>query len=110
MNARAEVQRSIEQNKKMWAMLADISRQKKHCGKWLPDKKWKILFLEDLNSEDELQVMPSLDGQRFVPFTDYSTSKLSLHRMADLINHIQAWGDQHGVKFSNEQGLTWEAA
>jgi len=112
MSTPSDVRRSIEQNKKMWAMLGEIASQKKHpiSNKRHPEEEWKILFMDELNSHDERKFLPSLDGQRCVPLADHRTSRLSAERMAELITCIQAWGDQHGVKFSNEQGLTWEAA
>lgn len=107
MSTPDDVRRSLEQNKKMWAMLGEIASQKKHpiTNKWHSDEEWKILFMDELNSHDERKFLPSLDGQRCVPLADHRTSRLSAKRMAELITCIQAWSHQNGVTFADEPPL-----
>jgi hypothetical protein len=102
--------RSIEQNSKMWAMLGEIAEQKTHCGKHLADWQWKILFIEDLQHEAnpaEQLIMPSLDGQRIVACSNWSTRRLTMTQMTELIAHMDEWGLRNEVRFATDKGVIW---
>jgi hypothetical protein len=88
--------RSLDQNSKLWAMLTDIARQVDHAGGKLSPPDWKTVFMHELGHEN--RVVPALDGRGFVPL-GYSTSKLSVSDMADLLTLIQAFGDGQGVRW-----------
>lgn len=91
-----EVKRTIPQNDKMWAALSDVAAQATHCGrKYTPDQ-WKVLFLHALGRE--MAFLPSLDEKTFIPI-GLSSSDLSKSEMADLIELIQSWGAERGIKF-----------
>jgi len=49
--------------------------------------------------------MPSLDGSTFVPYGNWSSSRLSIAEMTELIELIYAWGGQHGVRFATDKGV-----
>lgn len=88
--------RTLPQNDRMWAMLTDIAAQKEHCGrKYTPDM-WKVLFMHACGRE--VQFLPSLDGQTFIPWGNRS-SDLSKGEMSELIEFMMAWGTQNGVQF-----------
>src|SRR3954451_7103726 len=58
-------QRTIEQNKKMWAMLADIALQLTWYGRPLKTDHWKMIFLDSLSTEPGM-VVPNLAGDGVV--------------------------------------------
>lgn len=91
-----EKTRNLEQNAKMWAMLAEVAAQKVWHGRKLTAENWKDMFSASLKQQD---VVPSIDGNGFVVMGQ-STSKMTKREMADLIALIQAFGDMNGVVFS----------
>jgi hypothetical protein len=87
--------RSLPQNDLMWAMLTDIAAQKEHGGrKYTPDA-WKVIFLAAIGRE--VQFIPSLDGKAFIPWGQ-SSSDLSKEEMGALIDFMDSWCAQNGVK------------
>lgn len=93
-----ETKRSIPQNDRMWAMLTDVSAQVQHAGCKLPPEDWKLLFLHQLRGE--LRLLPSLDGDGFVPIGN-SSSDLGKGEFSGLIELIFAYGAKHGVVFQD---------
>lgn len=99
-----ETKRSIPQNDRMWAMLTDIARQAKHLGKKYTTDQWKVLFMHACGNE--VQFLPALDGQGFIPWGNRS-SDLSKGEMTDLIEFMFAWGAENGIVWSDPtQGPT----
>jgi len=93
--------RSTAQNDRMWAMLTDVATQKEHAGrKYTPDQ-WKVLFMHACGRE--VQFIPSLDNQTFIPWGQ-SSSDLSKKEMTDLIDFIHSWGAENGVVFHDHPG------
>lgn len=91
--------RSLPQNDRMWAMLTDIAAQKEHCGrKYTPDQ-WKVLFMHACGRE--MQFVPTLDGQSFMPL-GYRSSELSKGEMSALIDCMMSWGAENGVTFHDQ--------
>ena len=90
--------RTADQNAKMWAMLSDISRAKPE-GRSMSPETWKAAFMSALGHEIIWQ--PGIEGAPPFP-AGFRTSKLSKARMADLITFIAAYGDRHGVRWSDE--------
>ncbi len=98
--------RTLPQNDRMWAMLTDIASQKEHAGrKYTPDQ-WKVLFLHACGRE--VQFVPSLDNQTFIPWGQ-SSSDLSKSEMTDLIEFMFAWGAENGVTFHDQNSLQGKA-
>lgn len=89
--------RSDDQNAKMWAMLSDISRAKPEGRRHTPDD-WKAIFMHACGWE--VQFVEGLDGRPFPQ--GFRSSQLNKGQMADLITFIGAYGDQHGVVWTNE--------
>ena len=94
----AEGGRTAPQNAKMWAMLADIAQARPEGRKMAPEY-WKAAFMSALGHEIVWQ--PGIDGAPPFP-AGFRTSRLSKSGMADLITFIQAYGDKHGVQWSDE--------
>lgn len=96
----SEEPRNWEQNKKMWAMLADVSKQVKWPvnGKegYLASEDWKDIFSAELTKEQ--RVAQGLSGG-FV-LLGLRTSKLKKREMADLITIMEAFGAERGVIWS----------
>lgn len=90
--------RSLEANAKLWAMLADISRQIEWHGRYLTSESWKDIFTAGLKKQE---VVPGLDNN-FVVLGAH-TSKMSVAEMAELIELITAFGCQRGIKWSDPQ-------
>lgn len=89
--------RTTDQNRRMWAMLTDVSRQLQWHGQTLSPEDWKIVMLAGLNQE--LRMVPNIDGNGFVQL-GRSSSKLSKEEMGQLMDLIEAFGAKHGVEFS----------
>lgn len=98
------LKRSLPQNDLMWAMLTDVSAQKEHFGRKYSPDIWKLLFMDGLGRE--MKFVPSLDGSTVVPLGQ-SSSDLSREEMGALIDFIDAWCAQNGVKLHgpNEQAV-----
>ena len=90
-----EPKRSDAQNDKMWAMISDIMR-------WNPDwfgpglDKYDIKHVFVAGLHRDLRVAKNVDGDGLTPLP-IRTSKFGVRKMADLLTYIQAWGDQHGI-------------
>lgn len=87
--------RSLEQNARMWAMLADIGRQVDWYGKKLTPDAWKCVFSASLKKQD---VVPGLHGDFVV--IGQSTSKMTVREMTDLMELMGAFGAEKGVRFT----------
>lgn len=90
--------RSLDQNAMMWALLSDIARAKPE-GRSMSPEAWKAAFMSALGHEIVWQ--PGIEGAPPFP-AGFRTSRLSKARMADLITFIMAYGDRHGVRWSDE--------
>lgn len=87
--------RSDPQNRRMWAMLKDISRQVIWHGQKMSDDEWKDFFTAALKKQ---RVMPGMDGGFVV--LGQKTSKMSKAEMCELQELIEAFGAQHEVRFA----------
>jgi len=92
--------RSLEANKKMWAMLRDIARQVQWPvnGKtgYLDEESWKDIFSAELKKEQ--RIAQGLSGG-FV-LLGLRTSRLKKREMADMITIMEAFGAEHNVIWS----------
>ncbi len=87
--------RSLEQNARLWAMLADISFQVDWYGRKLKPDEWKHVFSAALKKQE---VVPGIDGGFVV--LGLSTSKMTKSEMSDLQTLMEAFGAEHDVRFS----------
>lgn len=94
----AAPKRSDEQNKRMWAMLSEVSRQVEYYGEMMTPEEWKDVFTAALKKE--LRVVPAIDGKGIVQI-GLRTSKMSKAELSDLMELITAYGAAHGVTFND---------
>jgi hypothetical protein len=93
----SEPKRTMPQNDKMWAMLTDVSVACPLGRRHTPDD-WKAIFMNACGWE--CQFVEGLDGRPFPK--GFRSSHLTKSQMGDLISFIQAFGDEHGVRWSDE--------
>ena len=97
--------RTLEQNSKLWAMLHEIRDQAEHNGRKYSPDEWKILMMHACN-QDTIKFLPALDDKTFIPYGGRS-SHMTIPQMAELIEFMRWWGTQHGVKFRDDEGVTY---
>jgi hypothetical protein len=95
--------RTVDQNSKLWAMLTEVSEQVEWAGKVRTPTEWKDLFTGAVKVAAGLEAVPGLEGGLMI--LGLHTSDMSVAEMVELIDYIDAWGAQNGVKFSEaDQG------
>lgn len=87
--------RSDAQNRRLWAMLSDISTQVDWYGQKLSAEDWKHVLSASLKKQRAVQ---GLDGGFVV--LGLPTSKMSKAEMSELQTLMEAFGAERGVKFS----------
>ena len=87
--------RTDPQNRRMWAMLRDISRQVEWYGQMLKDEDWKHIFSASVQQQ---RAVPGLAGGFVV--LGVSTSKQSKKWFNDMFAVIEAFAAEKGVKFT----------
>jgi hypothetical protein len=92
-----EAKRSLEQNDLMWARLTDVAEQVIWHGKKHNPKDWKDIFTAGLRRS---HVVPNIDGDGFVQL-GLHTSDLTKDEMGNLLDLMDAFAANHGVKFSD---------
>lgn len=99
-----EPKRSLEQNARLWAMLADVANARPEGRQWTPEV-WKCAFLHSLGHQ--VRFAEGLDGSGPFPM-GFSSSALNVKQMADLITVISEYGDRHSVQWSEVYKGGWE--
>lgn len=89
--------RTLDQNEKLWAMLSDVSRSMPQGRRHTPED-WKAIMMNACGWE--VQFLEGLDGRPFP--SGFRSSRMTKAQMADLITYIQAYGDEHGVRWTDE--------
>ena len=90
--------RSDAQNRRLWAMLTDISAQVDWYGHKLTSEEWKDVFSASLK---RTKVVPGLDGGFVV--CGQSTSKMTKAEMSELQELMEAFGAEKGVRFVSKE-------
>jgi hypothetical protein len=90
--------RSTEQNRRLWAMLNDISQQVEWYGHRLTPDEWKDVFSAAMK---RTKVVPGLDGGFVV--CGQSTSKMTKAEMSEMQTLMEAFGAEKGVKFTAQE-------
>jgi hypothetical protein len=93
-----EPKRTLDQNDKLWAMLTDVSVAMPMGRRHTPDD-WKAIFMNACGWE--CQFVEGLDGRPFPK--GFRSSHLTKTQMSQLIDFIQAWGDEQAVRWSDSQ-------
>lgn len=87
--------RSDAQNRRLWAMLTEISQQVDWYGQKLSPEDFKHILSASLKKQ---RAVPGIDGGFVV--LGLSTSKMSKAEMSELQELIEAFGAERGVRFS----------
>lgn len=85
--------RSSAQNKRLWAMLTEISNQVDWYGQKLSPEDWKHIFTAALK---KTRAVPGIDGG--VVVLGQSTSKMTVAEMCELQTLMEAFAADKGVK------------
>lgn len=105
-----ERKRSSDQNRRMWPLLHDLSRQVEwHGQKYTPDD-WKDLItaLVAKSKNEQQRTAPGIGGG--VVMFGSRTSKMRVSEMVEVIEAIYWFGTEQNVKFSDEAQLEIEWA
>ena len=98
-----DAKRSLPQNAKLWAVLADVSKQVDWHGQRLTKEEWKDVFTAALKRQ---KVVPGLDGGFVVLGT--STRRMDKQELSDLLELIQAFGAEHSVEWGDTAAEVYE--
>lgn len=95
-----EKTRTDGQNAKLHAMLSDIAKQKTFNGEKLDIEQWKMVFVSGhrIAAGGQAQMAVGLEGE--VINLRESTARMSVKRLASLIEYIDAWAAGNGVEFT----------
>ena len=94
--------RSIEQNKRMWAMLDDIARQIEWHGQRLNREDWKDLLTASYRRQRFVPGIPTgTDPTPGIVALGTRTSKMSVDEMSEFMELIASFGVEHGVVFGD---------
>lgn len=93
-----EASRTLDQNAKLWAMLSDVSRAKPE-GRKHTTEMWKALFMKACGHH--VQFLEGLDGEPFP--VGFRSSRLTKAQMCELIDFIDAWGSERGVRWTEAE-------
>ncbi len=92
----AEMTRTLDQNAKLWPMLADVRRAKPD-GRQHTDETWKALFMHSLGHQQLFEA--ALDHRGVVPI-GFKSSQLGKQAFSDLIETIYEFGARHDIRWS----------
>lgn len=95
-----EKTRSDEQNAKLHALLSDIARQKEFNGQKRTMDEWKMIFVSGHRIATGGQAEMAIGLENEVINLRESTAKMSVKRLASLIEYITAWAVENGVKLN----------
>lgn len=88
--------RTLDQNALLWPLLHEISRQVKWDGETLTPEEWKDLFTASMKKQ---KVVRGIDGG--LVFLGDRTSKMTKADFSDLLDYIQAFGAERGVRWGD---------
>ena len=88
--------RNLDQNAKLWAILGDIARQVEWYGQHYDADTWKVLLMHGLGKEQ--RIIPAIGGG--IISIPHHSSTLTVGEMSDLIEYIQAFGSEQGVRWT----------
>ncbi|EOU9609855.1 recombination protein NinB [Cronobacter dublinensis] len=99
-----EKTRSVEQNKRLWATLRDVSEQVVWHGMKLDSEDWKHIFTAALKGQ---RSAPGINGGFVV--LGQSTSKMRVSEFSELLELIYAFGAERGVSWGEDaqEAIDW---
>ena len=86
--------RSLEANARYWAILTEISEQLRPEGKQYSPETWHEYMKARFIGKDVVIV----DGEPFL--VAKTSTKLKTAEFGDYMTQVEAWGVEHGVKFT----------
>lgn len=91
--------RTDEQNAKLHALLGDIAQQATWQGDKLDIDGWKNLFVSGhtIATKAPYKLVMGMEGE--LVNVRERTSKMSVRRLASLIEYVQAWAMDNGIVF-----------
>lgn len=94
-----EPTRSLAQNRRMWAMLRDISKAEP-MGRKHTDEDWKSIFMRALKYD--IRFVQGLDDAMFP--VGMRSSQLTIKQMVELTDYMLWFGAQHDIQWSEPVG------
>ncbi|ELY6244250.1 recombination protein NinB [Cronobacter universalis] len=96
--------RSLDQNRRLWATLRDISEQVVWHGMKLDSEDWKHIFTAALKGQ---RSAPGINGGFVV--LGQSTSKMRVSEFSELLELIYAFGAERDVQWSEDaqEAIEW---
>jgi hypothetical protein len=87
-------------------MLTDCAVQGRIDGRRFNTEQWKTIFLHAYAEERgiEIKYLPALNRAGMVP-CGRSSSDLSVTEMSEVMEFIEAWGIENGIKFHDQEEL-----
>ncbi|MDE1139951.1 MAG: recombination protein NinB [Paraburkholderia tropica] len=95
--------RSLDQNAKMWAMLADLASQIQWYGQKLTSEEWKDVLTAALKKQ---KAVPGIDGGFVV--IGARTRNMTIKEMSELVELMYAFGAEQDVKWSEPAAHGYE--
>ncbi|MEE6057329.1 recombination protein NinB [Avibacterium paragallinarum] len=97
--------RTLAQNAKLHAMLGDIAKQCEFQGKKRDIETWKMIMVSahKIATGGQAEMAIGLEGE--VLNLRESTAQMGVKRLASLIEYVDAWAAEQGVRFSDKQGF-----
>lgn len=95
--------RSNDQNKLLWPLLNDFSKQVEHYGEKYSAEDWKDILTSAF--EGCMRFGRTLDGRGMIAF-GAKTSKYSKKKFSEFIEFIYAEGSERGVMWSDKSNET----
>lgn len=97
--------RTLDQSALFHCMVRDVARQCEWDGRRWNEQAWKVLMISAhaIASDEPGEVLRGLEGE-FVAIRE-STARMSKARTCSLIDYVDAWGSQNGVKWSQPGDL-----
>ena len=89
--------RGLGQNAMMWAILSNISDQVEWHGERLSKRDWKWVFTAAIRKQ---RMVPGIEGG--MVFLGEPTSGMSKKEMADMIDLMLSFGNDHDVVWSDQ--------
>ena len=99
--------RTLDANARLHAMLTDISRQAQYMGKPRTVEFWKGLFVSGwaIATGQRPEIVPGLEGE-FIAIRE-STATMSGKRLASVMEYIEAWAINEGIRFRAAEVTEW---
>jgi len=95
--------RSSQQNRYLHAIFGDVAKQAQWMGSKRTAAEWKLLFINghSVATKETVHLIPGLEGE-FLNLREAS-SKMSVSRMASLLEYVLAWCVMNDVLLRDAQ-------